>query len=283
MKKNILLMSAVLFSMLVYGQVGVDTAFPKALFHVDGGKDNPKDNTTVLTSAQEANDFTVTKEGKVGVGVVNPDTFLHINNGTTNGAIKIVDGTQAAGKVLISDVDGVGTWQLPNSFKPIALGVYPNPGVDINSDGTDNSFGAVKYSQVYLTVSKGRWIVNAGLTVRTTSTAAKQRFWMHSYLSTSQTALQQVGFNHLGPAGNNTSYANLIFTNPSTTSNPYTHQGSNFISGSSIIEVTSATPITIYLLIDNSNALPTSNGEKVGSYTFGTGAYENYFYAIPVE
>ncbi len=40
-----------------------------------------------------------------------PSTVLDIDNGTDNGAIRIVDGTQGAGKVLTSDADGVGTWQ----------------------------------------------------------------------------------------------------------------------------------------------------------------------------
>jgi hypothetical protein len=49
---------------------------------------------------------------KVGIGTKNPTVKLHINS-TTNGALRYVDGTQAAGKVLTSDANGVGTWQTP--------------------------------------------------------------------------------------------------------------------------------------------------------------------------
>jgi hypothetical protein len=48
--------------------------------------------------------------GNVGVGTNAPSRLLHINS-ATNGAIRIVDGTQGLGKVLTSDATGVGTWQ----------------------------------------------------------------------------------------------------------------------------------------------------------------------------
>ncbi|AOW09563.1 autotransporter outer membrane beta-barrel domain-containing protein [Flavobacterium gilvum] len=48
--------------------------------------------------------------GNIGIGTAAPGTKLEVNNGTTAGAIKIVDGTQGVGKVLTSDADGVGTW-----------------------------------------------------------------------------------------------------------------------------------------------------------------------------
>ena len=48
---------------------------------------------------------------RVGIGTTAPATKLDINNGTTAGAIKIVDGTQGANKVLMSDANGVGAWR----------------------------------------------------------------------------------------------------------------------------------------------------------------------------
>lgn len=260
-------------------QVGIDTPAPKALFHVDGGKDNPKNPATALTPAQVANDVVVTTSGNVGIANITPATKLDIYNGTTNGAIKIVDGTQGVGKVLMSDANGVGTWVMPNSFKSTALGVYPKTAVVINSNGTANYIGEKLYTQIYIDLTPGKWIVNAGLTVRATE-ALGARFWMHAYLSTSQTSVVQNGFTHLGPAGTTTTYANLIFANPNTASNPFGNQGSNFISGSSVINVTAN--VRLYLLIDNSNRLPRDD-ERVGSFVFSTDAYENYFHAIPVE
>ncbi len=49
--------------------------------------------------------------GNVGIGTTSPGAKLEVNNGTTAGAVKLVDGTQGIGKVLTSDANGVGTWQ----------------------------------------------------------------------------------------------------------------------------------------------------------------------------
>ncbi len=50
--------------------------------------------------------------GNVGIGTNLPSAKLEVNSGTTAGAIKLVDGTQGAGKLLTSDANGVGTWQM---------------------------------------------------------------------------------------------------------------------------------------------------------------------------
>jgi hypothetical protein len=49
--------------------------------------------------------------GNIGIGTTTPDTKLHIA-----GAVKIVDGSQAAGKILTSDANGLASWQ------PAAIG-----------------------------------------------------------------------------------------------------------------------------------------------------------------
>jgi hypothetical protein len=53
--------------------------------------------------------------GNVGIGLpltTNPSTLVHINS-ATNGAVTIVDGTEANGKVLTSNATGTATWQNP--------------------------------------------------------------------------------------------------------------------------------------------------------------------------
>lgn len=49
----------------------------------------------------------------IGIGTTSPSTKLHINSSTA-GAVRIVDGNQGAGKIFMSDANGVGTW-LPSS------------------------------------------------------------------------------------------------------------------------------------------------------------------------
>ncbi|HLP18778.1 MAG TPA: hypothetical protein VK174_00680, partial [Chitinophagales bacterium] len=45
-------------------------------------------------------------KGRVGIGTLAPDTTLHVV-----GAIKMADGNQAAGKIMVSDANGVASWQ----------------------------------------------------------------------------------------------------------------------------------------------------------------------------
>jgi len=60
------------------------------------------DNTTLNVDAVN---------NRIGLGTAAPSTRLDIESGTVPGAIKIADGTQGEGKVLVSDADGIGTWR----------------------------------------------------------------------------------------------------------------------------------------------------------------------------
>lgn len=92
----------------ITAQVGIQTQNPQANFHIDGAKDNPATGTP--TVAQQANDVAITSTGNMGVGTTTPSTKLDIVS-TTAGALKITDGTQGNGKILVSDANGVATWQ----------------------------------------------------------------------------------------------------------------------------------------------------------------------------
>ncbi|MBB6329142.1 hypothetical protein HNP24_000092 [Chryseobacterium sediminis] len=72
--KNLILSAALLSSMLTFSQVGVDTTNPQAKLHVDGAKDNPV--TGVPTTTQQLNDFAVTSDGNVGIGITAPTAPL---------------------------------------------------------------------------------------------------------------------------------------------------------------------------------------------------------------
>jgi hypothetical protein len=49
--------------------------------------------------------------GNVGVGTTTPGEELHVV-----GNIRMVDGNQGVGKVMVSDANGTGTWALPSTF-----------------------------------------------------------------------------------------------------------------------------------------------------------------------
>lgn len=110
LKTKLFMCMLVVNGSLILAQVGINTPNPQAPFHVDGAKDNSQTGTPTII--QQNNDFVVTSTGNVGLGTTTPGTKLTIENGNNNGAIKIADGTQGAGKVLTSDANGVGTWSL---------------------------------------------------------------------------------------------------------------------------------------------------------------------------
>jgi Chaperone of endosialidase len=82
---------------------------------------------------------------RVGIGTTTPDTKLHVA-----GNIKMVDGTQANGKVLTSDGNGVGSWQAlpaaaPSGWTAAGSNTYNstlagNVGIGTNAPGFPLNF-----------------------------------------------------------------------------------------------------------------------------------------------
>ncbi|WP_264549785.1 hypothetical protein [Flavobacterium sp. N2820] len=77
---------------------------------------------------------------RVGIGTNTPDERLHIN-----GSIKIVDGTQAAGRILTSDATGRASWVSPSATKAYADIYYNGSGQAINSNA-NVTFGSTNIS-----------------------------------------------------------------------------------------------------------------------------------------
>ncbi len=120
MKKNILTQITLLLSFYTFGQVGIGTTNPQGILHIDAAT-----NTVLGTTSTHTDDFIITSTGNVGIGTLAPSTKLEINSSTA-GSIKIVDGTQGEGKVLVSDATGIGTWQELPIFKYVTSGNFLN-------------------------------------------------------------------------------------------------------------------------------------------------------------
>lgn len=115
MLKHIFLTVFLLFSSFGFSQVGINTAYPKGIFHVDGNADNPKNSTNTPNATQQANDFIILSDGKVGIGTIAPTNKVEINNGSaSNTGLKLTTGA-SAGKVLVSDANGNAIWGSTNN------------------------------------------------------------------------------------------------------------------------------------------------------------------------
>lgn len=264
MKKNILTQITFLLSFYTFGQVGIGTTNPQGILHIDAAT-----NTVLGTTSTHTDDFIITSTGNVGIGTLAPSTKLEINSSTA-GSIKIVDGTQGEGKVLVSDATGIGTWQELPVFKYVTSGNFNISSGDINSDTSTTS---VKYSQASIVLSKGKWMINTGLTImlRTVNaTTNLNPYWLSLYLSSSPTTVSNTNFTYVGNVAKN--FGGNMIKNQ-TANNP------NFITGSTIIDV-QANNTTIYLLIQN---LSTDSNNNAVDWKFSPSNYENYLNAVPAN
>ncbi len=101
----------------------------------------------------------LTGDGKLGIGTAAPDAKLHIA-----GSIKMVDGTQADGKVLTSDAAGLASWKsLPatqaGSWTLLNNHIYNNNpgnvGIGISSPGFPLNFAPALGDKIALWGSNG--------------------------------------------------------------------------------------------------------------------------------
>lgn len=86
--------------------------------------------------------FTVRNDGNVGIGTNAPSANLHVN-GTT----RLVDGTQAAGKVLTSDASGNASWR--SSPAAVVYTGLNNTAVTVGTTATPLGTPTMTFTKVY--------------------------------------------------------------------------------------------------------------------------------------
>jgi hypothetical protein len=93
--------------------------------------------------------------GNIGIGTITPTEKLDIA-----GKIKITDGSEGVGKVLVSNAIGVGSWVTTNSIKTAVSGVFIGGGANIGAGTSVGGGGSsALYCQTYIDLPPGRWMV----------------------------------------------------------------------------------------------------------------------------
>ncbi|WP_185126881.1 hypothetical protein [Chryseobacterium lactis] len=141
MKKRLLLLGLAI-SAMAHSQVGINTPNPQGIFHVDGGKDNPA--TGIPTPVQQANDFTITPTGSVGIGTILPDASALLDINTDGLAANKKKGVLFPRVPLNSNTDVI---TVPN----------PATGLLVYNTGTGNLKNA---GYVYWNGSEWRSLIN---------------------------------------------------------------------------------------------------------------------------
>ncbi|MDQ1162918.1 hypothetical protein QE422_003286 [Chryseobacterium sp. SORGH_AS 447] len=190
----------------------------------------------------------------VGIGTSAPGARLEVNNGSTAGAIKIIDGTQGANKVLTSDANGVGTWKKSSATISTILGTLPS--------STVNDLSTNKYLGAYITLSPGKWLIYLNVQVNDVNTIPSGQYaWVRYTLSSSNSS------------GNGSDHTGLNFLQSSVVSSNLTYTGAYWpCQGVLPVEVT--TGGTFYIWAVNCNGAV--SGLSIGNNP------ENYIFAIPI-
>lgn len=193
MCKKILFLISVISSFASYAQVGINTITPATnlALKVDG----------VLNSATIDDDVVITKTGNVGVAVSLPTNALEIKATSPLKALQLSSPNMGAGKYLVSDGSGFGTWQsIPlESLNKTTLVIGDLANTDVNITQT-TSDAATTYTGVSINLPNGSWEIfvnfylenNENLNYTTMST---NTFWLRTYFSN---GISVFGFSNIG-------------------------------------------------------------------------------------
>ncbi|SHF80368.1 hypothetical protein [Dysgonomonas macrotermitis] len=170
-----------------HSQVGINALnAQQGTLHIDGGADN---NASGLPSAsQAANDVFINANGLIALGHITPVKRLDISSKETGvtqpqTAIQIEDGNELEYKVLVSDVNGLGTWRFPGEMETVE-GILPKVGI---SNTIENSLKT--YFNINITLSVGTWVIFTNLVGETTATGNNYNnaCWLNFIFCDSQT------------------------------------------------------------------------------------------------
>lgn len=145
----------------------------------------PATNQALYANGNSIGSAGVFMDGYVGIGTPNPSNLLHVNSGST-GAVRIVDGSQAANRVLTSDANGVATWR--TSALTAIAGNLVLSGFGISIPYTQTTGFLQTFSSISL--PPGRYLVTVTmlLSVFPSLTPNDSSFWLRTAFSDSNLA-----------------------------------------------------------------------------------------------
>lgn len=218
-------------------------------------------NNIIISDGRGNRRINVNATGQVGIGTDTPSNQLTIVRGTSAAAIKIVDGGEAEGQILISGINGEASWKPPIApVLEVVIGDTP-----INDTRLQSGSNYVNSS---ILLPAGNWIVNVGFLLNgegaggsvTPNTTYAGRFT----LSSSNTVHnQRTGFSF--NAGNS-----LVFNMVSIASPAPRHV--MFVDGVMRVKVTGTNPVRLFVWNVDSNNFGSTLG-VLGPNN------ENYLYA----
>ena len=211
------------------------------------------------TARDTGTDFVAKDNGNVGIGTTVPDTKLHIVTDTSTinpnpTGFKLQDGNQGAGRVLMSDANGVGTWKINSMY---IINGHMGPGVNLALNDTSNKkdwtnpndhSNGFKSTGSYIALPPGKWQVNVAMLIpynpgsSNAGLTANDWLWVRSSFSESATNVT------VSPdvlSGGLTKYASANFQGPTPGYGDYVTRHGMLI-GTVIINNTSSATKTYY-------------------------------------
>lgn len=149
MKKIIFIISALTFfnGIIAWSQnSGIGTVVPQSKLEIRGAGTTSVTSSLNVTASDSVSRLFVRDDGKVGIGTTAPTEKLHVA-----GSIKMVDGNQAANKLMTSDANGVASWQAVPSATVTAWGLNGNSGTTSATNflgTTDNKILTIRTNNV---------------------------------------------------------------------------------------------------------------------------------------
>lgn len=209
MKKKSLLFLSFSVSILLYGQVGINTEYPysKSILHID----SRGDNESMATPTNTIDDVIIDKNGNMGIGVLDPQYRLDINSGGTFAspipAVRINDGGELEGRVLTSDEDGVGSWKNFGTV-PSAVAVF-NQNNNFNPSIIQTQFISTATT---ITLKPGTWLlfVSMLMSPNPISGVAGTKYWVRSSFADGNVPMNNPAYSTVDFVGQNTLVAGLV-------------------------------------------------------------------------